>query len=910
MIREEELQSRLADARDIDRNNQHRDFIQLASNDAVASSLINFYQDANWISSSKMLYEWRHNEPFQGTDEEAAKFGADYMTDFYDLFRNPDTPFWVSPAQNVVNALADFDDASPAQQMAFYYLQETYNTNDPVRAGVDQISSSASRDSDMTYQSLMEHNPKNVARDGVNAYVRNRVMDHLDFDEIELAQATRANNVARENLEKVHGRDMEAERQAVREFGSDIVGFGNSLFRVLVGGGRDAVQGVFDLGADIDGTVPLGKIAWGYGNGLEWVKPDDPRYNSMTITVPDVPHGGGAAEEFGRSITQFLTVFATGGGFIRLGGSGAMKMADIGTDIAAGVMADATFDPELGNIATMLREFNVDNELVRFLDSQVGEDALPRERLIARMKTAGLEGPVLGLAMHGFIEALSGIKRAGLVPQLKQWMETGTTKLDEWVPAPGELRMGVGPSDKKKIRTGLSFSQSDTEARVGRVVKRNIAAADGKPIPGAPKNERVVIKAPEGSGLPDFVVGDITFDDWITRTEMLSSPEDIAKASKWYSELRGHFLEWSDSPEEADKLMRAWLVANQNTDVGKAMANALSQREQIARGVAVDDMISGGLPHATAAARSVFFGEDIQGGVAQKISDFVDSAEGLSARSWMGGDERGGAPFVVDVHTARDTGMVDEALINHLIRLGYDEDQLTQLKRDYKNAPAETQYENRALFGMALTDHLNEIGWQGRSDWKPHEVQAVGWMGMINNFSGGTTADDISSALEQNLRRVSYEVSPGEGSPWAIKYGERFEALTPDAQIALTETVTARATEIAADIAGIDIRGIVHGTGGWENFQNPSTVLQSLSSPRAAEIAANTLGLLLNQTEVWVNSEPVPAVVGMATISTNFFVYFFLEAAKLSTLSTEFSYMEAAFTVSSTDPPPTAKTKS
>ena len=315
--------------------------------------------------------------------------------------------------------------------------------------------------------------------------------------------------------------------------------------------------------------------------------------------------------------------------------------------------------------------------------------------------------------------------------------------------------------------------------------------------------------------------------------------------------------------------MRAWLVANQNTDVGKAMANALSQREQFARGVPIDEMIAGGLPNATGAARSVLLGEDIQKGVAQKISDFVDSAEGSSTRSWMGGDERGGAPFVVDVHTARDTGMVDQALINHLKRLGYDEGQLDQLAIDFKDtlkkdkktgktvkssgAPGETQYENRALFGMSLTDHLNEIGWQGRRDWKPHEVQAVGWMGMMKNIARGG-ADDVGSALEQNLRRVSYEVSPGEGSPWAIKYGERFESLTPDAQIALTETVTARATEIAADVAGIDIRGIVHGTGGWENFQNPATVLQSLSSPKSAQIAANTLGYLLNQTEVWVNS--------------------------------------------------------
>jgi len=47
---------------------------------------------------------------------------------------------------------------------------------------------------------------------------------------------------------------------------------------------------------------------------------------------------------------------------------------------------------------------------------------------------------------------------------------------------------------------------------------------------------------------------------------------------------------------------------------------------------------------------------------------------------------------------------------------------------------------------------------------------------------------------------------------------------------------------------------MVHGTGGWQNFQNPAAVAQTLATREGSEIAANVLGYLLQQTEVWVNS--------------------------------------------------------
>lgn len=403
-----------------------------------------------------------------------------------------------------------------------------------------------------------------------------------------------------------------------------------------------------------------------------------------------------------------------------------------------------------------------------------------------------------------------------------------------------------------KVAGGIKFSEEETSNLLRLKIQREEKAKLGKEMPGAPKNERTVIPAPEGSGLPDFVVGKITPEDWTSRVEKVLSPEEIQKSARWYDEIRDTFLKYTGGDEaKTDKYMRAWLVANQNIGVDGAFNNVLLQAEQFARKVPEAEMKAGGLPMPTQAARMALTDQPITEGVGFKISDFVDSAEGKSVRSILGNDERGGAPFVVDIHTARDMGLVDNILLNHLERQGYAVDK-NAIKTDLGTGPTDTQYENRADFGRQLTEHLNSIGWQGKSDWKPREVQAVGWMSMTRLTADA--APNTVTALERNLRRISMELAPGEGSPWAEKYGAAFVALPPQRQAEITNIMTDRAMEMAREISGVDLRNMVHGTGGWETFQNPAAVAQTLATRSGAEIAANTLGYLLQQTEVWVNS--------------------------------------------------------
>jgi hypothetical protein len=415
--------------------------------------------------------------------------------------------------------------------------------------------------------------------------------------------------------------------------------------------------------------------------------------------------------------------------------------------------------------------------------------------------------------------------------------------------APGVAPRVSGPI---KVEGGIKFPEDESANRLRLKLQREQQATEGKAMPGMPKNERTVIEAPKGSGLPNFVVGKIEPEDWIERTESMLSPEEIKQYAKWYDDVRGTFLKYTNNDEElTDKYMRAWLVANQNIGVDGAFNNVLLQAEQFARNVPRGEMRAGGLPFATQAARNALQDEPIVEGVGLKISDFVDSAENKSVRSIYGNDDRAGQPFVVDIHTARDTGLVDGILLNHLEKRGYKVNR-DAVKTDFMGGPTDTQYENRSDFGRALTARLNEIGWQGRNDWQPKEIQAIGWMAMTKLTADA--ADDTVTALERNLRRISAEAAPGEGSPWAARFGERFNALPAEKQAEVSMVVVDRAMQMARNISGIDMRGIVHGTGGWQMYQNPASVGQALATREGAEIAANTLGYLLQQTEVWVNS--------------------------------------------------------
>jgi len=400
------------------------------------------------------------------------------------------------------------------------------------------------------------------------------------------------------------------------------------------------------------------------------------------------------------------------------------------------------------------------------------------------------------------------------------------------------------PIIEQNKEAGLQFPKDESFARLHKKLRREDKAAAGKETAGDPLNDRMTIKAPKDSGLPDFVTGKINYGDWIERHENILNDEEIHHAADWYNRIYDEFKQYYPAESEAKKNMRAWLVAQQNVSPAGAMQNVLLQKEQMKRGVPKELWRAGGMPNPTEAARDVLQSQPIGGGVGQKIADFVDAAEGKSVRSWMANHPDGGEPFVVDIHTARDTGMVDQELLNHLDRLGYNKKDLEKAQIDLTGTPTEAAYENRAAWGRGLTDHLNEIGWKGRNDWTPAEIQAVGWMGMTKLTRNAE--EDVQSGLSKNLRRISYEIEPAEGSPWHGKYNDRLNALSPEDRSDVTSRVAESALRHASDLSGIDVHSLVGGVG-------KKDVAQALATQGGSDIAANVLGYLLNQDQVWHN---------------------------------------------------------
>ncbi len=198
-------------------------------------------------------------------------------------------------------------------------------------------------------------------------------------------------------------------------------------------------------------------------------------------------------------------------------------------------------------------------------------------------------------------------------------------------------------------------------------------------------------------------------------------------------------------------------------------------------------------------------------------------------------------------------GLVDQIYLNHLTRLGYDVPE--NIVTDFGDGGIKgTMYENRALFGQQLTAHLNDMNWLGKSDWEAAEIQAIGWMQLSGMYGTPNTGGDVVDAFARNTRRISMEVDPGEGSPWAQKFGEDYGALDDAAKISINDEVTARAIDLVNKRNGVSLGNVVHGTGGWELYQNPSTVQQAIASKDTAIKVAAELGYLLNQTQVWVNA--------------------------------------------------------
>lgn len=237
---------------------------------------------------------------------------------------------------------------------------------------------------------------------------------------------------------------------------------GKSIGRAVLGGVQDAVKGIVstsdDIGQFIDSKLgSLGYINYDK-NGFSFSrdKPqdmpnmDDAFSQGLRDAGIEVPQGDGIMENLGRGLVQF----AAGMGVAPI--KGVSLLANMGR----GAFADALFDPEGGNLSTLINEAGYGNLVTEFLDSKVGEDAEADERLTGRL-TAALEGLGIGipeLVVKSFRAARSDKELAATI---KSKLQAVAEKIKSKSQAVGERLNQPGEMPDVGMNAGQKFQGSE-----------------------------------------------------------------------------------------------------------------------------------------------------------------------------------------------------------------------------------------------------------------------------------------------------------------------------------------------------------------------------------------------------------------------------------------------------------------
>lgn len=291
-----------------------------------------------------------------------------------------------------------------------------------------------------------------------------------------------------------------------------------STARGVAGGVRDAAQGFIDFtgeaGDVLQDKMPLGYVIIKDGN-LEFSsqRPE----NMSEIRLPQIESGNTISEGLVRGLSQFVTGMAIS----PVGKAGAPFQF-----IKRAAFAETLFDPEDGNLATLMKDLGVDNDFINLLDSRVDEDADAAERLKARLKQA-TTGTIEGAVLDGVVAATRAARSdEGFKQTIKNYFTEAGRAADQRLAADASsttLSMGVDPT--KAIDTALSAAGKaakpsteemknilDLRAEQMKLpVSNRIQPRSDQPLfdlnyqrNTAPQKEIPVPRAPEGKALPKF----------------------------------------------------------------------------------------------------------------------------------------------------------------------------------------------------------------------------------------------------------------------------------------------------------------------------------------------------------------------------------------------------------------------
>ena len=396
----------------------------------------------------------------------------------------------------------------------------------------------------------------------------------------------------------------------------------------------------------------------------------------------------------------------------------------------------------------------------------------------------------------------------------------------------------------------------EVEGRIRRQEKR-IAGID-RTTSNAPRNNRTEFRV---NGKLQFVTGKITFADWLEKTQNILNEKEFREARNWYKDANRVYRKYfgDDWPMH----LAGWLMANQQASPSTAQMNSLRGLEKVLGKPIEGTGPKAGLPAEKLNTFFKFATEQnknikISAG-AQKLYDFVDAGLLRDTRRWMGDRPEGGAPFVADVHTMRDMGMLDEVTLS-VLEKKFGKAKIKNLKKDFGGSPTESQYELTADFGRLLTDYLNDNNVDG-GGWTPAQVQAVGWMATTKFLEGGGQTPEF--AILNNIRQLNFELAFGTGAPYNEKFPV-FNELSTIGQKFATQEILDKILDYATPFTGATEKMRVHAQGGWDSAgANPNAKLELIATPEVVEDISSLIGLLAEQDAVlsskFLKQENVPA---------------------------------------------------
>lgn len=361
----------------------------------------------------------------------------------------------------------------------------------------------------------------------------------------------------------------------------------------------------------------------------------------------------------------------------------------------------------------------------------------------------------------------------------KQWSQT----LDEFPDSLEKIYKGSGINYELQPFHGFSAEKVAANLKL-KLNPQNLKK-------GVPSNKRVWRTI---GGVKIAVIGDITPEQWVNRVlALMPDAQDRARWSAWYDEFQPVFE--NIFGEDAEALMRGFAVSQANASPGTGLQAVFRIMSALQRGETVEKGY--GSVVAKSIATAIDNGE-IDKGVAAKLSDFIDSLMRAETRTWMGGKAEGGRPVAVDVHAARDRGLVDKKMVARL----KEQHGITNPTIDNpQGSPSGVLYERTAEWYERLTDHLNKVGFDGRTDWQPRQVQALGWATV--QLLHGVNPQDFAVALAQNTYRATVR---GVGKSLTYREARKVSKLMEDDIAAIVNDSGAFLNGIVHDVNMIDGR--------------------------------------------------------------------------------------------------------